>query len=170
MANAAPTTPTRDTKDYPDTPTLTAFNALMPVFRAACAADARVDEPGVDCMTAQFRADLCRAEQLRERLIACSFDVLEPAPETPGDQRLQALASALTRAFPLKDAEAQQAHLKTMRAKTLNFMAAHPDRDIRIVALQHAFLDALETMTMLREYGGEGHIAQPVESCAAIPA
>ena len=170
MANAAPTTPTRDTKDYPDTPTLTAFNALMPVFRAACAADARVDEPGVDCMSAQFRADFRRAEQLRERLIACSFDVLEPAPETPGDQRLQALATALTRVFTLKDAEAQQVHLKTMRAKTLSFMAAHPDPDLRVVALQHAFLDTLEEMAMLREYGGEGHIAQPVESSAAIPA
>ncbi len=170
MANTAATTLTRDTKDFPDTPTLTAFNALMPVFRTACAADARVDGPGVDCMSAQFRADFRRAEQLRERLIACSFDVLEPAPQTPGDQRLQALASALTRVFALKDAQAQQAHLKAMRAKTLNFMAAHPDRDIRIVALQDAFLAALEAMTMLREYGGEGHIAQSVESPGAIPA
>ena len=170
MANTAPTTLTRDTKDFPDTPTLTAFNALMPVFRTACAADARVDGRGVDCMTQQFSADFCRAEQLRERLIACSFDVLEPAPETSGDLRLQALASALTRAFKLKDPKAQQAHLKNMHKKTLNFMAAHPAPSIRIVELQHAFLDTLEEMAVLREFGGGGHVSHPAESCTAIPA
>jgi hypothetical protein len=170
MATATVTTPMHGTKDDLDTPTHAAFLALMPVFRAACAADAQVDGFGVACMSQQFSADFRRAERLRERMIACSFDVLEPKPETSSDLRLQALASALTRVFMLNDARAQQAHLKSIREKTLNFMAAHPDPDIRIEALQHAFLDALEKMAALREFGGDGHVCQLDKSSGVIPA
>ncbi len=170
MANSVATTQMRDTKDHSNTRTLAAFTAFVTTFRAATDAEARIDDPATDPMSAQFIADFRRAEHRREHLIARSFDVLEPVPETPGDLRLQALASALTRVFTIKNAEAQQTHLKDMREKTLNFMNAHPDPDMQIVALQNAFLHTLEEMARLHEFGGEGHVSRPVEVLEPISA